>query len=402
MINQKLKTAVIIIAAVSAVAVAGIYISNVIQKSKPIKIVTSFPMRGINVGVDIVNGIKMALEEGDYRIDGRKVELVIEDDGDESGTWSSSKEWEIATRAAEDEEVLVYMGPFNSGAAKVSIPVTNESGLPQVSPGNTWPGLTKPGFAPGEPDAFYPTGMRSYFRNCPTDAVQGPAAAIWAKELGYKNIYIFDDGQAYGSGIAGLFEAEAIKSGLNIYGHQTINNVSQDIRAELDDIKKSDVDLIYFGGITTSGAIPLLRGIKDKQISAAFMGSDGIMEQAFIDQAGGAAEGVYVTQVGIPPSEMTEKGKDFVDRYKERYGVNPGTYSGFGYESMKVVMKSIKNAKKEDRAGILKAISETKNYDGLFGKWSFDENGDTTLLLVSGNKVENGKFVYKKLISESR
>ena len=402
MINQKLKTAVIIVAALIIVAVLGIYVFNAIQKSRPIKIVTSFPMRGVNVGTDIVNGIKIALEESDYKIDGRKVELIIEDDGDESGVWSSSKEWEIATRASENEEVLVYMGPFNSGAAKVSIPVTNESGLPQVSPGNTWPGLTKPGFAPGEPDAFYPTGIRSYFRNCPTDAVQGPTAAIWAKELGYRNIYIFDDGQAYGKGIAGLFEAEAIKSGLNIYGHQTINNVSQDISAELDDIKKSDIDLIYFGGITTSGAIPLLRGIKDAQISAAFMGSDGIMDQAFIDQAGKSAEGVYVTQVGVPPSEMTGKGKDFVDKYKTRYGADPGTYSGFGYESMKVVMEAIKNTKKEDRAGVLKAISETVNYDGLFGRWSFDENGDTDLLLTSGNRVENGKFVYKKLISESR
>ncbi|MDD4931000.1 MAG: branched-chain amino acid ABC transporter substrate-binding protein [Candidatus Colwellbacteria bacterium] len=404
MTSGPIRTKVVILIALISLAVILIsaYFLGFLEIRRDIDIVVSMPMRGTSVGPDAVNGMKLALEESGYKSGGRKIELTIKDDGNEKGEWLASKEWEIATEAAGDKQVMVYVGPFNSGAAKISIPITNGSGLPQVSPGNTWPGLTKPGFSIGEPEAFYPTRIRTYFRVCPTDDLQGPAAANWAKELGFQKIYIFDDGQAYGKGIADLFEKRAYDLGLEIYGHQTINTLSQDITENIEDIRKSDIDLIYFGGITTSGAIPLLSRIKEAGIRAGFMGSDGLMEQAFIDQAGMTAEGAYITQVGIPPSEMTGKGREFVDKYRSRYSIEPGTYSGFGYEAMNTVIAAIEKAKNKDRAGILDALSKTSDHDGIFGKWSFDVNGDTSLSLVSGNRIQNREFVFQKLITEER
>ncbi|KYK27370.1 hypothetical protein AYK26_03870 [Euryarchaeota archaeon SM23-78] len=370
------------------------------SEQKTIKIVTSNPMRVMQAGHDIVNGVRLALEEVDYTVVGYKIELVVEDDGDENGQWQPEIEEGIARRAVADPNVMVYLGTYNSGAAKVSIPINNQGGLVQISPVNTWPGLTMVGFLPGEPGIFYPTGMRNYFRVCPTDAVQGPVGAVWAKELGFGSVYIFDDGEAYGMGIADLFEEEALEIGLAVLGHESIN--SENAKEKLNAIKDQNPDLIYFGGVTMNGAIPLVKGIKELGLDAKLMGPDGIMEQAFLDLGGDATEGTYLTVFGVPPAELeklTEKGKEFIEGYRVRYNKEPGTVSSFGYEAAKVALLAIERAGVKDRAKILEEVSKIKDYDGLFGTWSFDQNGDTTLSIISGNIVQNKRFVFEKVLS---
>ena len=368
------------------------------QEQETIKIVTSAPMRVINHGQDIVKGVELALEEADYTVSDFKIELVVEDDGDENGQWQESLEKEIAERAVADQDVMVYIATLNSGAAKVSIPITNKGGLVQISPANTWPGLTKLGFLPGEPGIFYPTGIRTYFRVCTTDNQQGPASAVWVKELGFKNIFIYDDGEAYGKGIADLFKEKAVEIGLNVVGQKTVDRTAEDLIQELNQIKDSNIDLVYFGGMSSHGAIPLVKGIKELGMEAKFMGPDGVMDQAFIDGGGGAAEGAFLTMVGVPPSELGGKGEEFYNNYLNRFGLEPRTFSGMGYEAAKVALLAIERAGVKDRTMILGEVSKIKNYEGIFGTWSFDRNGDTTLILISGNKVVDGSFVFEKAL----
>ncbi len=389
----------LVIALFLAGILCSVLLSGCAKKQETIKIVVSLPMGNPIVQI-ILNGIELALEETDYAVDGYTIELIVEDGGDENGIWHKNIEEAIINRAVADEDVMVYLGPLNSGAAKVSIPIANKAGLVHIGVTNTWPGLTQPGFLSGEPGIFYPTGIRNYFRVVPTDALQGPVGAIWAKELGVKNIYIFDDGDDYGTGIANLFEATAEEIGLNIVGRKTIGRTPQDITNELTKLKNQNIDLIYFGGFTVSGAVPLAKGIWETDLDVMLMGPDGIMDQAFIDQTGIAAEGTYVTTVGVPPKELvklTEKGKEFFDNYKARYGIEPETWSAFGYEAMKVALLAIDRASTKDRTQILEEVSKIKDYDGLFGTWSFDNNGDTTLTIISGSRVQNGNFVFKKL-----
>lgn len=403
MFSKNSKLLAILISVLVISGVAWIVFSRFKPTVKPggtIKIVTSFPMREMVAGQDLVNAIKLALEEVNYEIDGYKIELVVKDDGDESGKWQTSIEEDIAKKAVADLDVMVYLGTYNSGAARISIPINNRGELVQISPVNTWPGLTKPGFAPGEPGIFYPTGVRNFFRVCPTDALQGPGGAVWSKELGFDKIYIFDDGEAYGKGIADLFEQKALELGLTVLSHQTItkDNATLQYPEKLKEIKNLNPDLIYFGGTTVNGAIPLAKGIKELGLKAKMMGPDGIMEQALIDGGGNATEGVYVTIVGIPPSALTGKGKEFVENYKAKYNKDPGPVSSFGYEAAKVALLAIEKAGVNNRAKILEEVSKIKDYDGLFGKWSFDKDGDTSLNLVSGNKVVNKAFVFEKLL----
>ena len=352
-------------------------------------------MREISVGKEIVDGINLALEEVDYKVGGFDIELVVEDYGNEYGVWEEDREREIANRAVADPDVMVYLGPNSSGAAKISIPITNKAGLVQISPGNTWPGLTKPGFIPGEPGIFYPTGVRNYFRVVPTDDLQGAVAAIWVQDLGVENVYIFDDGDAYGKGIADLFEKTAIEIGLNVTGHTSLET-KDDYSEEVESLLPLDVDLVYFGGVSLRGGTQLVKDVRDILEGVEFMGPDGIMETTFIEEGGVATEGVYVTTIGLPSSEL--KGTQFYDDYVAEYGREPIIWSAFGYEAMRVSLLAIERAEVKDRAAILNEMANVKGYEGIFGTWSFDENGDTTLKVMSANIVINGEFVFQGLL----
>jgi branched-chain amino acid transport system substrate-binding protein len=131
-----------------------------------------------------------------------------------------------------------------------------------------------------------------------------------------------------------------------------------------------------------------------------FMVPDGCFEHAFIEAAGAANLNgkTYITFGGLPAEEMTGKGADFRAAYKLKFGADPEAYASYGYEAARVVLQAIAQAKTKDRAGILAAISATKDFDGVLGKWSFDANGDTSSRVMSGQTVQDGKFVFVKVL----
>ena len=122
-----------------------------------------------------------------------------------------------ARKAASDSKAVYYIGEFNSGASEVSIPILNNAGIPQVSPANTYVGLTtnEPGSAPGEPDKYYPTGTRTYLRIVPRDSIQAAADLMAMKAAGCTKVAVANDKEAYGAGLAALLGLgeEAIRRG---------------------------------------------------------------------------------------------------------------------------------------------------------------------------------------------
>jgi branched-chain amino acid transport system substrate-binding protein len=396
--NKKVIFGLIVIIVIMGLALLFTNIKNFSTRNT-IKIISSVPMRGATVGQSMYNGTDMAFEEIGYQIGKFKIEFIPKDDGDETGKWQTYLERNIATEAVNDPDVMVYMGTYNSGAAKISIPITNRAGLVQVSAANTWPGLTLPGYLPGEPGIFYPTNKRTFFRVCPNDAVQGPVGAMWAKEMGVKKVYIVDDGDAYGKGIATLFEKKAREIGITVVAHTSISAIDAlSIDETVFDIKKQNPDLIYFGGVTANGAIPFVTRVRKNNIPSKIMGPDGIGDESFINNVGKDAEGIFITSGGLAADAMTGKGKDFVDAYKAKYGKDPDIYGIYTYEAGKVVIEAIKKAGVKDRAKILEEISRTENFTGFFGTWSFDTYGDTTKAFMVANIIQNGKVEFIKIL----
>jgi branched-chain amino acid transport system substrate-binding protein len=345
----------------------------------------------------MVNAMKMALEEVGNKIDNATIEFEDLDDATPArGAWDAGKEAENANRAVNDPDVIAYIGTFNSGAAKVSIPILNRANLAMVSPANTYPGLTKKveGVEANEPDVYYPGGTRNYSRVVPSDDIQGAVAANWAKSLGVQKVYILDDTELYGHGLAVVFNNTAPKIGLTVVGGpEGIDPKASDYRALATKIRGTNPDLVYFGGITQNQAGKLLKDLRSVVgNNLKFMSPDGTYEKAFIDDAGDAGEGAYITFGGVPPSKLTGKGGDWYKAYKAKYNSEPEAYAAYGYESMKVVLDSIKRAGVKDRVKVRDAIMGTRDYDGVLGKWSFDRNGDTSLTNMSGRQIKGGKF----------
>jgi branched-chain amino acid transport system substrate-binding protein len=374
---------------------------------KVIKVVSSLPRTGsAKAQTDtIVNGIKIALEEAGHKVGDFKIVYGDWDDATAgAGQWTAEAETANANRAVQDPDVMVYMGTYNSGAAKISMPILNRAGLLMISPANTWPGLTKPGMGdPGEPYIYRPSGKVSYLRLVPTDDLQGPLGAAWAKEMGVRRVYVLDDNEVYGKGIANLFIDACQDLGIEVLGHESIDVKAQEFKPLMATIKGLDPDLIYFGGTTQSKGGQIAKDMVAAGLDCKLMVPDACFEEAFIESAGAenVNDRVFVTFGGLPPEELKGPGKEFVDNYEKRFGKKPEGYAIYGYEGAMAALEAIRLAGVKDREAIRAAGLSIKDYDrGALGKWSFDKNGDSTLATISGIRIRNGKFEFVKVLGQ--
>jgi branched-chain amino acid transport system substrate-binding protein len=394
----------LLVALLSVATVAG-WGSSAGGNARRIKIVSSLPRTGsAKAQTDtIVNGIKIALAEGDGKAGDFEIVYADWDDATAgAGQWTAEAETANAARAVRDPDVMVYIGTYNSGAAKISMPILNKAHLLMISPANTWPGLTKPDKGdPGEPAIYRPTGEVNYTRLVPTDDLQGPLGALWAKELGVKRVYVLDDNEVYGKGIATLFIEACQDLGIEVLGHESIDSKAQEFKPLMATIKGEKPDLVYFGGTTHSKGGPIAKDMIAAGLDCKLMVPDACYEEAFIESAGpeNVNDRCYVTFGGLPPDRLQGAGKQFVDKYKARYGGEPEGYAIYGYEAGKVALEAIRRAGVKNREAILQACLAIKDFDqGALGKWSFDANGDTTLQTISGNIIHNGRFEFVKLL----
>ncbi len=371
------------------------------------KIVSSLPRTGSANAqtTSIVNGIRMAIEEAGGKAGALAIAYEDWDDASaRKGDWDPEVEAANAHRAVEDADVLAYIGTYNSGAAKISMPILNRASLAMISPANTYTGLTKPGLGePGEPDMYRPTGAVNYFRVVPADDIQGRVGAEWMRDLGGKTVYVLDDRGLYGKGIADVFCAAAEAAGIRLLGREGMDPKAQEYRSLMAKIRKLDPDFVYFGGTTQSNAGQIAKDLVSSGLRARLMVPDGCFEEAFIEAAGHhVLEGrTFVTFGGVPADRLTGRGKTFVERYRAKYAADPEGYAVYGYVAARITIDAIARAGKHDRSAVRTALAATKELDGALGTWSFDEHGDTSLLTMSGNVVKNGKFEFYGLLGSA-
>lgn len=369
-----------------------------------VKIVSSLPRTGSANAqtTSMVNGIRMALAETNARVGAHAIDYEDWDDASaRKGDWDPEVEAANAHKAVKDARVLAYIGTYNSGAAKISMPILNKAGLVMISPGNTYTGLTKPGLGEaGEPDVYRPSGKLTYFRVVPADDIQGRVAAEWIVNMGGKTVYVLDDRGLYGKGIADVFTVTADQLGLRLLGREGIDPKAQEYRSLMAKIRELDPDWIYFGGTTQTNAGQIAKDMVAVGLRANLMVPDGCFENAFIEAAGAARieKRVFVTFGGVPPSELRGEGAKFVAEYRRRFGVEPEAYAVYGYVSARVAIEALRRAARKDRETVRAEVARTRFEDSALGSFAFDENGDTTLTSMSGSVVRAGKFEFVTLL----
>ncbi|MBF6613922.1 MAG: branched-chain amino acid ABC transporter substrate-binding protein, partial [Chloroflexi bacterium] len=366
-----------------------------------VKIAVDLPASGADAtdGIPTRNGMQLAIDEanakGGVTLDGKqyKIQMYFLDDVPPGGqAHDPAQGSKNADSFIGDKDVMVMLGPFNSNVARAMMPKLNTAGLCNISPSNTGEGLTKPEF--GETKTLRPTGIVTYFRVCTTDDIQGPAGADYAYDkLGARKAYILDDTESYGKGLADNFQKEFAAKGGTVLGHDGVPKGTTDYSSILSKIASTNPDILFYGG-TASNNIPLAR----KQMKAAglnipLMGGDGIQDAEYLKVAGADAEGSYSTVAAVNVNTLPEA-KQFIADYKAKYNAEPGAYSGPGYEAANIAIDAMKRAGTKNRAAVCQALRNTKNYMGILGETSFDQNGDTDNKVISFYKATGGAWTF--------
>jgi branched-chain amino acid transport system substrate-binding protein len=368
-------------------------------------IYSSLPLQGDSrpQSTDVVNGEKLALEEAGGKVGKFTIKYVSLDDATAAaGKWDPGQTSADARKAAQDASTIAYLGEFNSGASAISIPILNEANVLQVSPSNTYVGLTRSeGADKGEPDKYYPAGKRTFGRVVPADHIQAAAQVTYQKDQGCKKTYILNDKEVYGKGIAVQVANIGKAQGLAIAGNDGIDTKAANFRSLATKIKSSGADCMFFGGITQNKGVQVFKDVSAANPTLKLFGPDGVAESAFATKLGSSVEkNTYITNPTLDPKLYPPAAQDFFAKFKQKFGNDPQPYAIYGYEAMKVALLAIQNAgdKGNDKQAVIDAFFKIKDRDSVLGKYSIDENGDTTLSDYGADRVEKGKLVFDKVI----
>ncbi|MEV7276438.1 branched-chain amino acid ABC transporter substrate-binding protein [Streptomyces sp. NPDC093111] len=302
-----------------------------------------------------------------------------------------------ATKLVGNKDVVGVVGPLNSGVSQQMQGVFAAAGLAQVSPANTNPSLSQgDNWGKGEFKRPFPT----YFRTAATDVVQGKFAAQYLfKDAGKKKVFVVDDKQTYGAGLAAIFTDEFKRLGGQVVGTDHVTVKETDFSSTADKVKASGADSVYFGGQYPEGGL-LSDQVKKTGAKIPVMGGDGIYDPAFISASGEANDGDLATSIGYPVEKLATAKKFIADYNAGGYKDPYAAYGGYSYDAGWAIIQAVKAAvaansgklPTDARAKVTEALGKV-SFDGVTGKVSFDEFGDTTNKQLTVYKVEGGKWV---------
>jgi branched-chain amino acid transport system substrate-binding protein len=361
-------------------------------------IASDLPLQGANrpLTTEMNRAIAYMLSQQGWKAGSYTVGFQACDDSTaQKGSWDSSKCTANANAYARDQSVIGVIGTFNSGCAKLEIPIANRAPrgpLGYVSPSNTYPGLTVggPGTAPGEPKVYYPTGKRNYSRVVWTDQFQGAADGIFAKQkMKMTSVYILTDKETYGNGIATLFRRAAKKLGIQVKGFQGWDPNATSYESIATAVKSSGAKAVFLGGIVCLNGGKLIKDLRST-LGASFpmLLPDGFTPfSATNSTSGGADAGAYISYPGIPIGKLHGAGRAWVRGFTQANGNKlPDPYSAYAAQAAQNLLSAIAKSN-GTRASVTSKLFNLTVTNGILGKFRIDKNGDTTLGTVTFGRL---------------
>lgn len=313
------------------------------------------------LGINIVNGVQLAIDQHNEANPGCQVQLKkFDTEGD------PQKATAIAPQIVDDQYTIGLVGPAFSGETKATGTVFDQAGLVAATASATNPTLSE-------------NGWRTFFRGLANDAVQGPSVANYLKNtLGLKKICVVDDSTDYGLGLA-----TAVRETLGPVADSTCNisvkKGDKDFSAAVTQVKGANPDALFFGGYYAEAA-PLVQQLRDGGVTATFVSADGSKDQQFVDQAGESAKDALLSCPCGPASGT------FAEEYKKKFNADPGTYSTEGYDLGTILVKGI------DSGAITRPalLDFVRNYNGqgVARNYQWTPTGELTTNLIWMFKVQ--------------
>lgn len=381
---------------------------------KTVTISTDLPLQGTSAGqsADTNKMIQLYLDQVGSKAGNYSIKLKTYDDSTAAkGAWDDAACAKNATDHVADTAEVAVMGTFNSGCAKIEVPVLNRDStgpLLMVSNANTNPGLTKT-WETGEPAKYYPTGKRNYARVVTTDDYQGNAAASFAAtDLKVKKCYVLNDNQTYGLGVAKAFSTAAAKAGITIVGSQSWDAKQPSYTALFQQAKSAGADCVYLGGIYDNNGGQL---VKDKvsvlgdNTKVKLLGPDGFTGYPDLLKLSQSA-GMYLTFAGLTTDQLVAGGgpaAKLIAAFKAKYGADPnGSYPLYGVAAVQVILAAI--AKSDGtRKGVTDAVFSGTGIsipkaESVTGKDIVidPKSGDTSAKDITVELVKGGKETFLK------
>ena len=368
------KTRFLAVAALLGVLLFGIAGLGMAQDA--IKIGAFLPMTGgvAAYGDMEWSGIQIA-HDMEPTVLGKKIDLVLVD--------TKSDKIEAANAVSllvEREKVVGILGEAISGNSMAGNPISEAAKIPSVSPTATNPLVTQ--------------GKLYAFRACFIDPFQGEVAARFARDQlkAQTASVIIDQAQDYCVGLANYFEKEFVKLGGKIVSKTYIQTGDQDFSAQLSAVQASKPDIIYAPNYYTEDAL-MAKQARDLGIKIPILTGDGAQDETLIKVGGAAVENTYFTGHFHKQAATTDRAKEYIKRYEEKYKKEAGAFDALGADAYFLLVDAIKRADSTDGTKIREALANAKNFQGVSGTITMGEGGNPVKSMVI-NKVEGGKFVY--------
>ncbi|MEV0635737.1 branched-chain amino acid ABC transporter substrate-binding protein [Streptomyces sp. NPDC050619] len=362
---------------------------------KTLTIGVDAPLSGENstTGLGIQYGSQIAVDDANKNklVPGVTFKLKAYDDKALPATGQQN-----ATSITGDKTAVGSVGPLNSGVAQSMQQVFASANMVQISPSNTNPELTQG--KNWQTDKKRP--YKTYFRTATTDELQGTFAAQYAyNDLKKKKVFVVDDKQTYGAGLAKIFGEQFKKLGGQVVQTDHVNTGDKDFGSLVTKIKNSGADLLYYGGQYDESSL-ITKQLKGAGVKIPLFGGDGMYASTYIETAGASAEGDLATAIGVP-ADTLPAAKTFIETYKSKgYKGDYGAYGAYAYDATTAIIKAVKAAVDANNGEVPSDINalrssvvdevQKSDFEGISGKVSFDQYGDTNNKQLTVYQVEKG------------
>jgi branched-chain amino acid transport system substrate-binding protein len=379
---------------------------------KTLTIYASAPLRGPSTvsGEAVINGARLAIDEVHSRIGEYRIALKILDDATVARRGWDPGQTTINVRVAVlDPTTIGYVGDFNSGASAISIPPLNRAGIPQISPTSAAVGLTSAalGAQPGEPQKYYPTGIRTFASVVPNDRIQAIAQVRVQQETGCASTYVLNDGEVDGFDAARSFVVAAQAAHLRLVGIQTFARDAKSYKTLAAGIAHLAPDCVMIAADTESGAALLTTDLAAAMPTVKIFGTAGLAESTFTDPSEGGIPRsvdprVVLTSPALGLNELPPSARAFNAAYERRFG-SPEPDAIFGYEAMSLMLSAIQHAtdggtEAAERSRVRTAIFATRDRHSVLGTYSINRDGDTTLERYGVYGIVQGRLTFREAI----
>lgn len=375
---------------------------------RTLTIYSSLPLHGPDRerSRDMVNAIKLALQQAGGKVGALSVTYVSLDASTaEDERWTSERVLDNARAAVRDLNAIAYVGELHSAATALSLPLTNEGHVPQVSPSSTYDGLTRPGVRAGEPDRFYPSGRRTFARVVPADHVQASALVGYMKAAGVRRLALLADRDPIVGALAAEVSAAASDQGIEVVDRGRIDAREGDLAGRAREVAGSRADAFLFAGDAAAGAARVYEAVAAADRDVALFAPAAVADEAVLGALPRAvARRLRVTSPLLPARLLPRSARAFEARFASTFGRRPAPGALPAYEAARLVLDAIRRAgpKGNRRGAVTAALLATRDRRSPLGTYSIDSNGDTTLSAFAGNRIGPSGPVLDKLLKVRR